>query len=254
MGQHRQDFIKVRIDYTASVQEVYKDFAMMGLRSHVGLKVLNQCHIRSCNILPTWVPDWSVCSTELLLPSSKETKNILEPWWTRPIPVKDTSTNKENGKTTYRYEFPLTSKTPIRNQSQVLEQRYLPGGLTLNPSAQRLEGQGYPKEIAESMQELMKAGTLIVIAKDDDGEFDEMKMDQINHGKALSREELAAEKRKLIQKGERITKRRVHSTYSLYVTSEYLNLSIYVIFKRGRINRILTHLKAKLRRPQQELL
>jgi hypothetical protein len=214
VGQHRRAFSKIKIDYSASVQKIYKDFAIMGLQSNVGLKVLNQCRIHSDNILPTWVPDWSVCTTELLLPSSKEAKHNLEPWWTRPIPVKDASATKENEIITYRYEFPLRSKTPMQDQGQFLEQEYLPGGLTLNPSARRLEGQGISKEMVESMQELMKAGKLLVVAKDDDGEFDEMGVEQVDPGKAFSMEELAAEERKLIQKGERITKQRVQSTYS----------------------------------------
>jgi hypothetical protein len=126
----------------------------------------------------------------------------------------DTSATKENEIITYRYEFPLRSKTPMQDQGQFLEQEYLPGGLTLNPSARRLEGQGISKEMVESMQELMKAGKLLVVAKDDDGEFDEMGVEQVDPGKAFSMEELAAEERKLIQKGERITKQRVQSTYS----------------------------------------
>jgi hypothetical protein len=99
--------------------------------------------------------------------------------------------------------------------------------MTLNPSATRLEGQGMPKEIVESMQELMKMGKLVAVAKDDDGEFDEMEVEHVNAGKALSMEELAAEERKLVKKGERITKQRVQSTYDLFIPSklfESLNL------------------------------
>jgi hypothetical protein len=112
-----------------------------------------------------------------------------------------------------------------------LEQEYLPGGLTLNPSARRLEGQGMPKEIVESIQELMKTGKLIVVAKDDDGEFDEMEVEQVNVGKEFSMEELAAEERKLIKKGERITKQRVQSTYSIFMASRLFESFNYCNFQ-----------------------
>jgi len=228
VGQHRRAFPKIKIDYSAPVQEVYKEFAIMCLQSKVGLRVLNQCHLRSDNMLPTWVPDWWACSTELPLPSRKKGKHNLEPWWTRPIPVKDASATEEDERITYRYEFPLTNKTSMQDRGQFLEQEYLPGGLTLNPSATRLEGQGIPKEMAESMQKLMKAGKLAVVAGDDDGEFDDMEVEQVNAGKVLFIEELAAEKRKLVKKGERITKHRVQSMYSPFIASRlYETFNLY---------------------------
>lgn len=205
LEKHCPPFSKVNVDCSVSVQETYKSFALMALRSPVGLKVLRHCHPRLIESLPSWVPDWSTCSAERALPHSREAKHVIEPWWMNPTPIMNDSASGVNG-ISYKYRVPLSSKTP---PGETGTPRHLLHGMMLN-TIPRIFYKEMPQETIDIVQTLIREGNLVLISEEDDVEGCAFTKRESN-GEVSPEEVKKLEKLSLLAKSERVTRFRSQS-------------------------------------------
>lgn len=204
LGQDRRPFSGVKIDYSASISEVYKSFALLILQSGLGVEILRHCRAHSVETLPSWVPDWSVCLAETPLPSSKRTVSRKEPWWHRPIRISDGEQGRSSSENRTSYKFRSSTAPKLKHEDEVssLNSR-VSDAFRINTLPKSLADTLSP-ELKASLQSMIDGARLVSVTKDEEE-------DEVIDGNLEDPERIAAAERLAISKGEKVTQQRTES-------------------------------------------
>ncbi|OCK72955.1 hypothetical protein K432DRAFT_340879, partial [Lepidopterella palustris CBS 459.81] len=214
-GAHRP-FTEIRVNYTATVEDVFTSFALYILQGGSRLSILRQCHGQLIEGLPSWVPDWSLSSSVLPLPSKRSSFRPDVPWWTESFKVPDDKDEHMEMRHIRRLRIPGFFRNYQERKSQEIrrfeELRLGSGGLRLVGSDDRLPEvfKRLAPESQDLVRQLIASGSLVVVDANEglygkhfqqDGAVDALKEER--EGQAISA---------TLRRGEQITQMRANLT------------------------------------------
>ena len=186
-----------RINYSVSTREVYTTFARMSLRRESKLEILRHCNERLVPDLPSWAPDWSVCSVDEPLPGLSFLDESKKPWYF-------TSSSEKNPKMETGFEISGTSPIAFKllNDSPDIKPFRLANA---RPKIVRLDK--LPPQMEQmcsadekiSRQNMINAGRLIIVSSNDE--------------ESAGSYTAAEAEARLVKRAELVTHRNIDSRY-----------------------------------------
>jgi hypothetical protein len=185
-GEGRKPYTRIRIEYSMDTRELYVAFAMLALQTGPGLEILRHCRSPAVEMLPSWVPDWSLGAVEKPLPGRKIEVYKNEPWWLKHSPKK------------YEGEERGTSAFTEKGPGKGLRLNNGLSGDIQKTTITKSFADACPPEMLATIKELMANGRLIMVSTND------AKEDEI-----ISKndpKQCEASQERLVRRGERITR------------------------------------------------
>ena len=190
-GEGRKPYPRIKIEYSMDTKELYVNFAMLALQNEPGLKILRHCRSPAVEMLPSWVPDWSLGAVQKPLPGRKISVHKNKPWWLKHSPLRDDGENWDSPA--------FIDKGPGKGLRLNVG---LPGDIQTNAMTKSFAGACPPGTLA-TIKELVDKGRLIMVSMNDVIEDEVISKNDPRQVKVVEE--------RLIRGGERVTRQTTES-------------------------------------------